>query len=114
MDACQKHLMLPWMKAVGGRGRDRERQSCAELPALVFILCSRCVRNEAAGVLQHGEERLRSGEGLTESSTQKPTLSDSAILQTRSQSHALSLERTQASSLSLSSYHHRKHKLPQP
>ncbi|MEQ2171853.1 hypothetical protein GOODEAATRI_014816 [Goodea atripinnis] len=30
MDACQKHLMLPWMKAFGGRGRDRDRsRSCA-------------------------------------------------------------------------------------
>lgn len=31
MDACQKQLMLPWMKAVGGRGRDRGRAAALEL-----------------------------------------------------------------------------------
>lgn len=35
--------------------KERQRQRCAELPALVFTLCSRCVRNEAAGVFLHGK-----------------------------------------------------------
>lgn len=37
MDACQKHLMLPWMKAVGGRGRGRVG---AVLSSVLLFLCS--------------------------------------------------------------------------
>lgn len=40
MDACQKHLMLPWMN-VGGRGRDRGRGRVEAEPSslVLFLYC---------------------------------------------------------------------------
>lgn len=54
MDACQKHLMLPWMKAVGGRGRGRVG---AVLSSVLLFLCSNrgAFRSEAAAIFQHGK-----------------------------------------------------------
>lgn len=41
MDACQKHLMQPWMKAVGGRGRGRVGVGALLSYMLVFLCCVR-------------------------------------------------------------------------
>lgn len=93
MDACQKHLMLPWMKAVGGRGKDRGRDRAVLSRA---ELCSWGFWSEAVAIFQYGKsgraERLRRGEILTNSPTRNLTqsiLSESHIL---SQKHTLSPE----------------------
>lgn len=56
MDACQKHLMLPWMKGIGGSGRGTGRAG-AVLKTLHLFLC--CVRwafwNKVAAFLKHGK-----------------------------------------------------------
>lgn len=101
MDVCQKHLMLPWMKAVGGRDRGRGRVGAVLSSLLLFfMLCSWGFRSEAVAIHQHGKSgwgvQLRRGEGWTDNPTEELILSLSSffffLCHVKSTTPALGLE----------------------